>query len=156
MKGINKNYLPIANYRIRKDIAEAYSKAMMPYVAQYGKHQGFNKFLEDNPHAINLGIDVCFDLLYLDIKPQRRYVRPEHTDNQWQNRLAQYKNRCAYCGCKLAQPTKDHIIPIASGGTDNINNIVPACGMCNRRKTTKTITRFISQYSLTFQLPLSF
>ncbi|MEK6226560.1 MAG: HNH endonuclease signature motif containing protein [Chloroflexota bacterium] len=40
---------------------------------------------------------------------------------------------CAYCG-ERAPLEIDHRVPLARGGTDSIDNILPACGPCNRRK----------------------
>lgn len=39
---------------------------------------------------------------------------------------------CVYCG----NPAKevDHVVPVAQDGTDRIDNLVPACRRCNRRK----------------------
>jgi hypothetical protein len=34
-------------------------------------------------------------------------------------------------------PERDHIIPVARGGTNNIENILALCGPCNRRKHAK-------------------
>ena len=56
-----------------------------------------------------------------------------HTLNQWLELVEQYKRMCAYCNC-VKKLTKDHVIPVSKGGTDNIENIVPACVSCNSRK----------------------
>jgi len=52
--------------------------------------------------------------------------------------------KCYYCGKALyierdifwcnpfaEKMTIDHLIPQASGGTDNIKNLLPSCGRCN-------------------------
>jgi 5-methylcytosine-specific restriction endonuclease McrA len=60
-----------------------------------------------------------------------------HTLEEWLSRLAEYKNRCAYCqrrGTKAEPLTRDHKIPITKGGTDFIDNVVPACRSCNSAK----------------------
>lgn len=44
------------------------------------------------------------------------------------------KTRCAYCGKPLERATIDHVIPIKSGGTNTVNNIVPSCLKCNSTK----------------------
>ena len=53
---------------------------------------------------------------------------------QWEERKAQFGNRCAYCGRKSKLLTPDHYVPLSRGGTNLIDNIVPACRDCNRRK----------------------
>lgn len=46
---------------------------------------------------------------------------------------------CAYCQAEATQV--DHIIPRASGGTDEPSNLVAACGPCNLRKSDKHLAR---------------
>lgn len=36
----------------------------------------------------------------------------------------------------------DHRIPLARGGSNSIDNILPACGRCNRRKHLMTEAEF--------------
>lgn len=53
--------------------------------------------------------------------------------------------KCWHCGMQLAFTNYgqygareawevDHSIPICEGGTDHLNNLVPACIRCNREK----------------------
>lgn len=44
-----------------------------------------------------------------------------HTDERWQ----------------LVQFTIDHIVPVSSGGSDELENLTLACFHCNRRKSNK-------------------
>lgn len=54
------------------------------------------------------------------------------------------RRHCAYCGCNL--PYKgmqvDHMIPLYNGGTDTIDNMLPACRSCNHYKSTLTPEQF--------------
>ena len=45
---------------------------------------------------------------------------------------------CAWCGNAKATQA-DHIIPVANGGTDRLENLTPSCAKCNhaRGATTK-------------------
>ena len=43
-------------------------------------------------------------------------------------------NRCCYCGDKFDGGTIDHFIPIARGGSNNHDNLLPACAVCNEAK----------------------
>lgn len=76
----------------------------------------------------------------------RRRVRKagnggSHTVEEWLARVEQYAGRCAYCGG--AKPlTRDHDVPLSRGGTDFIENILPACQSCNSRKNTRTAEEF--------------
>lgn len=61
-----------------------------------------------------------------------------HTTDQWKTLVAQYDHRCAYC--KEQKPlTRDHIVALSRGGTNDISNILPACLSCNSSKGTKTL-----------------
>lgn len=40
--------------------------------------------------------------------------------------------------------TADRVIPLSRGGSNFIENIVPACGSCNSRKGTRTADEFIA------------
>jgi 5-methylcytosine-specific restriction endonuclease McrA len=68
----------------------------------------------------------------------RRYAREKgavgkHTLQEWENLLAEFDYKCAFCR-KKKELTKDHIIPLSEGGTDYIDNIQPLCRSCNSRK----------------------
>lgn len=60
---------------------------------------------------------------------------------EWLALLDWYGGRCVYCGDdKLIEI--DHRIPLTRGGSNLIENIVPACRRCNRRKNDKTEEEF--------------
>lgn len=44
------------------------------------------------------------------------------------------QNRCHWCGIELEpyEATLDHVIPLASGGQDRIENMTIACDNCNQ------------------------
>ena len=52
--------------------------------------------------------------------------------------------RCAYCGQVLTLDTMqiDHVMPIALGGADIIQNMFAACVGCNKAKGALTVERF--------------
>lgn len=60
-----------------------------------------------------------------------------YTVAEWNNLCKKYNNRCLDCG-KKRKLTPDHVIPIAKGGTSNIDNIQPLCMPCNAKKSTGT------------------
>lgn len=56
-----------------------------------------------------------------------------HSEAEWRALLARHQGRCAHCGT-TERIERDHIIPLAKGGTDAIENIQPLCRTCNARK----------------------
>lgn len=48
--------------------------------------------------------------------------------------LARDSWTCQYCGTQRSGLTVDHVIPRSRGGQSSWENIVAACGPCNRRK----------------------
>ena len=56
----------------------------------------------------------------------------------------QAQNRCGYCQSQqqyvLGKLEIDHIIPVATGGTDNEENLWLACRLCNSYKGVQTET----------------
>lgn len=61
---------------------------------------------------------------------RRNYIPPR----VWLPILEAFNYRCAYCGAAGIPLEKDHRIPVSKGGTDDPENLVPACKPCNVRK----------------------
>ena len=57
-----------------------------------------------------------------------------HTKEQWDAELRTANGVCPMCKKVGVRLTKDHVIPLSMGGSDNIENIQPLCGPCNTRK----------------------
>lgn len=64
-----------------------------------------------------------------------------HTLAEWKAKCSEYGHKCAYCG-EAKKLTRDHAVPLSRGGTDSIDNIIPACQWCNSRKRTRTVEEF--------------
>lgn len=61
-------------------------------------------------------------------------VSLEHfTEQEWRDLCIKYNHRCLACGLQVAL-TADHVIPLARGGSNGIDNIQPLCKSCNSRK----------------------
>ncbi len=69
------------------------------------------------------------------------------TPSQWRNLLKRHRFRCFYCRVKLlpANRTLDHKVPLSRGGTNTIDNVVPACRPCNNRKLRMTTEEFLER-----------
>ena len=77
---------------------------------------------------------------------QRRRARElgaagNFTSAEWLDLLASYEDQCGYCG-NGGPMQADHRVPLSRGGTHSISNIIPACGPCNREKSTMTDLEF--------------
>jgi 5-methylcytosine-specific restriction endonuclease McrA len=59
-----------------------------------------------------------------------------HTFQQWMSCVEFHKWKCVYCGTSLTPKTltKDHVLPLFGGGTNYVENLVPACKSCNSSK----------------------
>lgn len=72
---------------------------------------------------------------------RRRHAEGSHAFGQWYALKLAYRFTCPCC-LRMEPEIKltiDHILPIISGGNNNIENVQPLCGKCNSSKHTKTI-----------------
>jgi len=74
--------------------------------------------LTQKTRARNMGLDESF------------------TWNEWYDKLQAYDGFCHYCGewIGIGYLTVDHVVPLSNGGSNTIDNIVPACSHCNFSK----------------------
>jgi len=66
--------------------------------------------------------------------------------------MSRFPPNCYYCERPFGEPkcnprlrTKDHVIPVSEGGTNNQLNIRYACKHCNGLKGNKTLEQFAMQ-----------
>lgn len=57
--------------------------------------------------------------------------------------LAKFNGHCAYCGFPRGR-TIDHVLPLARGGCDWPDNLMPSCKDCNNAKANMTLNEFRS------------
>lgn len=67
----------------------------------------------------------------------------EFTAEEFKALCEAFAHRCAYCDQPCDALTADHVVPLSKGGTNYIDNIVPACKSCNSRKHDKTPAEFV-------------
>lgn len=61
-----------------------------------------------------------------------------HTDAEWQALCAAASYQCVACGMS-SRLERDHVRPLAKGGSDGIENIQPLCRRCNATKGAREI-----------------
>jgi 5-methylcytosine-specific restriction endonuclease McrA len=67
----------------------------------------------------------------------------EHfTAEEWEMLCARFEKRCLKCGRQDKSLTPDHVVPLAWGGSDTIENIQPLCGQCNSSKGARRATDY--------------
>ena len=96
-----------------------------------------------------------------DLEPSNKYNRTiqisqekpfkmigHHTQEQWLERIKFFGWKCRYCGTPLTieTATKDHVIPRSRGGSDWPSNLVPACRLCNSKKSNKPLQQFLAHW----------
>lgn len=64
--------------------------------------------------------------------------------------LRKYDGHCAYCGCKLTPKSMriDHIHPVWNKGTNDLDNLNPACTFCNNYKSGNKLESFRSNLNV--------
>jgi HNH endonuclease len=58
------------------------------------------------------------------------------TEDEWSSLKRKYNHRCLRCK-KRKKLFPDHVKPVSKGGSSNISNIQPLCGICNSIKNNK-------------------
>lgn len=56
-----------------------------------------------------------------------------HTEAEWQSVLSSWRHRCARCDAG-ENLTRDHVIPLSKGGSNDWTNLQPLCHLCNSTK----------------------
>ncbi|MGC9527384.1 MAG: HNH endonuclease [Limnospira sp.] len=69
---------------------------------------------------------------------EKRIPRIKLSDENWQQILEKYHNRCPVCGRSEPEVRfqQDHKIPRLRGGSNDLNNWQPLCDECNNFKST--------------------
>jgi hypothetical protein len=75
------------------------------------------------------------------------------TRAEWAAILDMFARSCAYC-LRATKVERDHVIPVCSGGAFSAENIVPACGHCNKHKSRSAAERFLAACATRLSAPL--
>lgn len=76
-------------------------------------------------------------------RARRKAAPGTHTAAELLELHASYLGICVYCGGPA--DTTDHIVPIAAGGSNGIENLVPACERCNKSKKDRALLVWLAQ-----------
>ena len=74
-------------------------------------------------------------------RARKRAADGSFTGTEWLALVESFGGRCAYCGA-LGALEADHRTPLSRGGSNRIENILPACRRCNGRKQNRTEMEF--------------
>jgi 5-methylcytosine-specific restriction endonuclease McrA len=105
------------------------------YNAQYYKEHSedyrrrLNKWRKENPERAQVQIH--------NRRARKTQAGGSYTTEEWQALRKKYMFQCVCC-LRRRKLVPDHVIPIAKGGTSNIDNIQPLCQPCNSRKATRS------------------
>ena len=99
----------------------------------------FNEYMKawraQNPEKARLSVRVS------GIKRRAAAAGMHFKTKEWLALLEMYEGRCGYCG--IEGPLEaDHRTPLCRGGSNTIENIIPACRHCNRSKHRRTESEF--------------
>lgn len=135
----NRNYRKANLEAIRSQDRE---RNRARYAADPAAHQAYLKeWRKKNPQRAHAYLRAS------DNKRRRAAGLQNFTAAGWLALLAEYNGLCAYDGSdKLVEA--DHRTPLARGGSNTIENILPACRRCNRRKhlmTEDEVRAFLGQ-----------
>lgn len=115
------------------------------HTAEQKEKWSINRKGVNNPAWIN-GRSYNKKIYRLERRKREAEAPGFHSEYEWNILKAQYGYRCL--ACKREEPniklTKDHIIPLAKGGSHFIENIQPLCQSCNSKKKTKIINYIIT------------
>jgi len=74
-------------------------------------------------------------------RARARAAEGQFTSAEWRALVQSHEGKCAYCG-GLGPLEVDHRTPLSRGGTNSIDNVLPACANCNRKKGQLTEPEF--------------
>lgn len=89
------------------------------------------QYLKDNPERMRA--------IRLRRQGRIRASKFLSTERDWARLLTRFHGSCAYCGERCDDLQREHVIPLARGGTHGVGNIVPACPRCNYAKKDKLL-----------------
>jgi hypothetical protein len=136
----------------RKDNPEKIKQASVDY---YASHKEERSKYYKQWRTENAEYKAMSDLNYRHSHPEKMKVQRKienakrrarivnalgrFTSKEWNELKSKYGNKCLKCGKEEPEVkiTPDHVIPLALGGTNTIDNIQPLCWGCNAAKQAR-------------------
>lgn len=137
LREANKKYRKEGKYKAWQDANKDKVKANNKKYRDAGKNREYvRKRRASDPDFVKKLNEYCRVRTL-----RRKAVGGHHTREQWEALKAQYDHKCLCCGKSEPEVelTRDHIIAITKGGTDDIENIQPLCRGCNAAKQANEI-----------------
>jgi 5-methylcytosine-specific restriction enzyme A len=82
-----------------------------------------------------------------DLRTRRISARRVRRTAWWQAYVELSGGRCAYCHVAEEALTLEHIEPLANGGTNAPDNLLPVCGDCNHAKGSLSLRAFVEEWT---------
>jgi 5-methylcytosine-specific restriction endonuclease McrA len=120
------------NVQYRKEHAEELAQYNAKYYKEHPEEykERLNKWRKENPERAKIQMHTR--------RTRKTQAGGSFTKEEWEALCNKYDNKCLDCG-KRRKLVPDHVIPVAKGGTSNIDNIQPLCGPCNSKKATRIV-----------------
>lgn len=82
------------------------------------------------------------------VKHNGLMIKGKHTKADVEALFRKQRGLCVYCNAPLYLDGfhRDHIVPVAQGGTNGIENIQLTCPPCNLSKGSKSHEEFLKQF----------
>jgi len=129
-------------YMQRPDVSERVKErerqrwANDPKLREYKRDYLRKRYRENTEHKRK---QIAHSMRALHARRARKQQQGgSYTAQEWRDLCAKYDHRCLCCG-ERKRLTIDHVLPIALGGSNSIDNIQPLCLTCNLRKHAKHI-----------------
>jgi len=146
-------------YRIVKDWHDAHAKEMKEYKDKWYRDNKERQLAKGRIRRAEIKADPRLNKIRLEKQKIRRkrakakvrmlkhgntQLGERITHSEWLRLVIAHDSRCFYCK-KRGPVQQDHYIPLSKGGDDSMENIVPACEDCNRRKQARDPVEFIME-----------
>lgn len=118
----------------KKEYRKTHSKELVEKAIEWGRNN------KDKRKAIKKRWSSKNKELINFYSKRRNYLRKNavgfYTKEEIDSLFKKYNSLCAYCVNSKATSI-DHVIPLSKGGTNFVENLLPACIPCNSRKKDK-------------------